>query len=213
MQPCKVCKQPTTAFRHPRFEMLFHACPHCRLITKDEANYISLEEEYQIYEQHNNSPDSAGYLNYLTNFLDAAVLPHVKTGLALDFGSGPNPVLSQLLEKQGFEVTLYDYFYAPDTDYLTRTYDLITSTEVVEHIQQPMAAFETLASLLKPGGILSIMTLFHPDDQDDFCDWFYIRDPSHVSFFTPRTMQVMAALTGLVMIDTNHYRYVVMKKV
>jgi hypothetical protein len=55
------------------------------------------------------------------------------------------------------------------------------------------------------------MTLFHPKEKDEFFDWFYIRDPSHVTFYTPKTFEVMADKVGFKVIETNNYRYITLK--
>ena len=51
------------------------------------------------------------------------------------------------------------------------------------------------------------MTLFHNSDEEHFWKWHYIRDKSHISFYTPKTMEMIAQMIGLKMIFTNHVRY------
>lgn len=214
MEPyCKICGSLTHAFEHPRTHVLFHECPNCEFIFKDENQYISETEEIKIYHQHENSLDNIGYVNYLQNFIDQAVMPYKSKGTSLDFGSGPEPVLSILLKNMGYEVDIYDYYFAQDKVYEQKTYDLITSTEVVEHLRDPLPIFNMLSSHLKPQGILSIMTLFYPKDKETFFDWFYIRDKSHVSFYSPKTMQEIANKINLELLDHNGYRIAVMKKI
>jgi cyclopropane fatty-acyl-phospholipid synthase-like methyltransferase len=130
----------------------------------------------------------------------------------LDFGSGPEPVLKSILEdRYRFEVDIFDFFYATKASVFNKMYDGITSTEVFEHLWKPVDALQKLKSILKKDGILAIMTLFHPKNQDIFFDWFYIRDPSHVTFFTPKTFEVMAKKVGMTVIDTNGHRYITLK--
>ena len=100
----------------------------------------------------------------------------------------------------------YDRFFASERVYEGKKYDLITCTEVVEHLRNPLVYFRLFRSLLKDGGILAIMTLFHPDGDDAFFDWFYIRDKSHKTFYTPYTLQVLAGASGLEMIHTDRHR-------
>lgn len=213
LEYCKICGEKTITYQHPRFDMTFHECLSCEFIFKDQSNYISKSEELKKYDEHNNSEEHIGYVNFLTNFLEAAVYPFVSHGKALDFGSGPNPVLAKILGKtSAFDVDIYDLFYAPDPIYLNQTYDLITSTEVIEHLRNPMKVFQTFYDHLRPGGYLSIMTLFHPKDQKILFDWFYIRDQTHVSFYTPKTIETIAQIIGFELIETNDYRYAVLKK-
>lgn len=56
------------------------------------------------------------------------------------------------------------------------------------------------------------MTLFHPRNFNDFKDWFYIRDVTHVSFYTPKTIKIIANMLDMEFIDTNDYRYAVLRK-
>lgn len=210
--PCKICGRETITWIHPRTNALFHKCESCELITKDESLYVSLEEEKEKYDEHQNDEENIGYVNYLFNFFEAAIRPYLLKGAILDFGSGPNPVFQVLLQKEGYKVTIYDYFYAPSLDYQLKTYDLISTIEVVEHLQDPLPIFKHFKDLLKPGGYLSIMTLFHFNDFSSFKDWFYIRDVTHVSFYTSKTLKVIASILDMEFIDTNDYRYAVLRK-
>jgi SAM-dependent methyltransferase len=192
--------------------MTFHECLHCEVIYKDEKDKISLEDEKKVYELHENSIENEGYVNFLSNFVDSALYPFIKKGRLLDFGSGPEPVLKSILEdRYRFEVDIFDFFYATKASVFNKMYDGITSTEVFEHLWKPVDALQKLKSILKKDGILAIMTLFHPKNQDIFFDWFYIRDPSHVTFFTPKTFEVMAKKVGMTVIDTNGHRYITLK--
>jgi SAM-dependent methyltransferase len=207
---CIICEHETNTFKHHKFDMTFHECTFCEVIFKDPLNHLSETEELKIYEYHQNDLQNEGYVNFLTNFVDAAVFPFVKHSKikALDFGSGPNPVLSHILKsKYGYDVDIFDYFYAKKRVFENQTYDLITSTEVIEHLQQPLEAFKLFKKHLKNEGILSVMTLFHPKDQEVFMEWFYIRDPSHIVFYTPKTFDVISDIVGLKLIFDNDHRY------
>ena len=211
--PCVLCGSKTNAFKHPRFHMLFHACPSCGLIAKDASLFIESSEEVNIYLTHQNSLDNIGYVNYLTNFIEQAVKPYLKEGHILDYGSGPEPVLAHLLSTVfHYHVDIYDIYFAKERVYTDQSYDLITSTEVIEHIQNPTEIFKFFHSHLKKGGILSIMTLFYPTDQEAFFNWFYIRDKSHVTFYAPKTMTYIAKHFGFELLFHNDHRITVFKK-
>jgi SAM-dependent methyltransferase len=212
VQYCKICGHQTIAWHHPRTQMLFHKCEFCELIVKDKSHYVSLEEEKIKYDKHQNDEGNLGYVNYLFNFYEQAIKPYMIKGHILDFGSGPNPVFQSLLIKEGYEVEIYDYFYAPSLKYRDKAYDLISTIEVVEHLQDPLKTFKHFKDLLKPGGYISVMTLFHLNDYQSFKDWFYIRDTTHVSFYTSKTLRVIADILDMEFIDTNDYRYGVLRK-
>ncbi len=132
---------------------------------------------------------------------------------ALDFGSGPEPVLATFLETSyNYDVDIYDLFFSPKKVYEGKKYDLITCTEVVEHLNNPLPFFKLFSSLLSPGGVLSIMTLLHPRDKEEFLSWYYIREDSHITFYSLKTLQYIASQTGLTLIYSDEVRYASFKK-
>jgi 2-polyprenyl-3-methyl-5-hydroxy-6-metoxy-1,4-benzoquinol methylase len=104
----------------------------------------------------------------------------------LDFGCGPGPALAAILREAGFDMVLYDSFFAPDVTAFAKPCDFICATEVVEHLHHPGRELERLWALLKPGGWLGIMTKL-VRNQQAFGAWHYKNDPTHVSFFSEAT--------------------------
>lgn len=210
---CKICQHDTRELVHPSNGQVFHECLNCHFISKDPAFYLSSEKELAQYEHHENSIEDPRYVAFFEKFLQAAVFPFVNDGKqAFDFGSGPSPVLAQILERDhDYQVTIYDLFYEPDTEYKNQTYDLITTTEVMEHIPDPIETFKELKALMKEDSILSVMTLFHPKDEKKLWGWHYIRDFTHISFFTPEAMQIIADKLNLEMVYCDDYRYTTFK--
>ncbi len=206
---CRVCGHLTTEWTHLRMAAKYFYCNHCEFISKDETMRVTPEEAFAIYNTHKNSIDDQRYVSYFQKFLKAAVFPFSngnKNGF--DFGSGPDPVLAQLLTRDyGYEMDIYDLYYAPDRLYTGKTYDLITSTEVAEHIPEPLNYFRQLKSLLTDTGTLAIMTQFHQNNALHFSDWHYARDKSHISFYTEKTMKTIAQKIGLKVVFTNHTQY------
>ncbi|MEX2353228.1 MAG: class I SAM-dependent methyltransferase, partial [Gammaproteobacteria bacterium] len=115
----------------------------------------------------------------------------VEGACGLDYGSGPGPTLSVMLEERGFVMRNYDPFFADDVDALAGEYDFIACTETVEHFHHPGREFQCFDRLLRPGGWLGIMTGMR-DPGTDFADWYYVRDPTHVSFYQMQTMEWLA---------------------
>jgi 2-polyprenyl-3-methyl-5-hydroxy-6-metoxy-1,4-benzoquinol methylase len=107
---------------------------------------------------------------------------------------------------------IYDPFYAKEKAYVGKKYDLITATEVIEHISDPLMYFRLFFELMKDDSVLAIMTLFHQNDRERFLNWHYIRDRTHVSFYTPKTIEYAAKKTGLKVIYTDNARYIALKK-
>jgi hypothetical protein len=97
-----------------------------------------------------------------------------------------------MLREQGFRMRDYDPCFAADPGTLECTYDFITCTETVEHFHQPRTEFDRLAGLLRPGGLLAVMTEWLDEDENRFENWWYARDPTHVSFYSRQTLTWIA---------------------
>lgn len=211
---CKICQSQTRpikrTFRKNKPSELYNHCPFCDFIFLQDEFLISDQEEFQVYQQHENFLGDPQYTAFFMKFVKQAILDYVKKDQprCLDFGSGPQPVLAHLLEEKfGWSVDIYDKFYAPDKIYQGKVYDLITSTEVVEHLADPLFYFKLFKELLAPQGSLAIMTLFHTTCSE-FTEWFYINDPSHIAFYSKKTMQVIAELLDLKLLYCDDHRYV-----
>jgi 2-polyprenyl-3-methyl-5-hydroxy-6-metoxy-1,4-benzoquinol methylase len=153
--------------------------------------YLSRQEEKTEYDRHQNRPDDPGYRQFLSRLfrpLQERLLPGSQ---GLDFGSGPGPTLSEMLTEAGHDVALYDPYYAQDPAVLTRRYDFITASEVVEHLHQPGPQLDRLYRLLRPCGLLGIMTK-RVLDRAKFAGWHYKNDPTHVCFFSEATFVWLA---------------------
>lgn len=184
--PCTLCNsQESTVFVEVSAQTpAYYRCAQCDLIYLNPAEHLSFSEEKQRYETHKNIPGDAGYEKFLRRLADP-LLPLLTPGSkGLDFGCGPGPALAALLRAQGFEMNIYDPYFAPDKKPLEQKYDFVTCTEVVEHFNFPKKSFELLMGLVKPGGLLGVMTQTPPGDPGVFLNWHYRRDPTHLNFYS-----------------------------
>lgn len=211
---CKICGSGTREILHEKSGVRYHCCAACEFISMDESFLLTAEEEKKRYDAHENSLEDPSYVEYFRRFIDAAVLNYCRAkGRGLDFGSGPSPVLATILAKEyGFTMDIHDPFYAPEKPFIGEKYDLVTCTEVVEHLEDPLVYFRMFAELLEKDGLLAIMTSFHPRDDEVFLNWHYRRDASHISFYTLRTMERIALETGLRIVYTDGARYTSFRK-
>lgn len=194
---CTLCHSVATEFTRDKQRSYFK-CSECELIFADPKAKIAETSEKEIYDLHQNDPSDDGYRRFLM-LLTEPLLERVHAGAeGLDFGCGPGPTLNLMLEDAGIHMALYDIFYYPDKAPLQRRYDLVTCTEVVEHFNAPSASWPILVSLLKERAWLAVMTsLFTREAPEAFLAWQYKNDPTHVSFYTPKTMQWLANRFGL----------------
>ena len=191
-------------------EREYYRCSCCDLIFVSREYHLSEYEEKVRYDSHNNDPGDLRYRNFFKQLLTPllAILPSNSYGL--DFGSGPGPTLSLMLEECGHKVDLYDKFYAQNDAVFQNRYDFITATEVVEHLPNPLKDLEALVKILQKGGILAIMTeIVSP--QLDFTSWYYKNDPSHVCFYSEKTFIYLANRLGLEIVTLSE-RVIILRK-
>jgi hypothetical protein len=183
---CPLCasKAISDYFRDRRRRYLL--CTICSLVFVPPEDYLTREAEKAEYLLHQNGVDDCGYRTFLSRLMNPLIdrLPPGASGL--DFGCGPGPALSHMLREAGFEVALFDSFFAPERDFLDKRYDFITATEVVEHLYRPGEELSRLWSLLHQDGWLAIMTKL-VRDRSAFANWHYKNDPTHVCFFSRAT--------------------------
>ncbi len=173
----------------------YFQCHQCRLVFVPPWQHLSREEEKTHYDLHENSPNDPGYRQFLSRLADPLIAQLTPGMSGLDFGSGPGPTLSVMLEEAGFEMAVYDIFYANDVSVLQVDYDFIATTEVVEHLSQPGAVLEQLWSRIKPGGWLGIMTKMVLD-QAAFGRWHYKNDQTHICFYSRETFDYLGQYWG-----------------
>jgi 2-polyprenyl-3-methyl-5-hydroxy-6-metoxy-1,4-benzoquinol methylase len=171
------------------------SCENCQLVFVPHQFHLSSADERAQYDLHENNPDDSGYRKFLSRLADPLGERLAANSQGLDFGCGPGPCLSLMLEEQGHCVALYDLYYADNRSAFERDYDFITATEVIEHLSQPMSELQGLWNLLKPGGYLGLMTKLVAD-AEKFANWHYKTDPTHISFFSAETFEYLGEQWG-----------------
>jgi len=185
---CPLCHSRPVAFFASAYNRRYFVCAECELVHLTEEQRPDLAAERAHYETHENDPADAGYRLFLQRLVDPLLRRLPGGAQGLDYGSGPGPTLSVMLRERGFPMEIHDPFFAPDATVLRRSYDFITCSETVEHFFCPADEFDRLDQLLRPGGILAIMT--SPIEKErPFESWYYARDPTHVCFYARRTMR------------------------
>jgi 2-polyprenyl-3-methyl-5-hydroxy-6-metoxy-1,4-benzoquinol methylase len=169
-------------------------------------------DEEERYKTHNNQLDNEDYIQYMETFIKSHVRPLKNVKTILDFGSGPYPILGNRLEKHGYTVTGFDPFFQPNTDYKTHTYDLIILQEVLEHIQDPNTELDELCGLLNPGGFLLIQTGFRYTEDEAFFRWWYVRDLTHIAFYSMKTFEYISNNYPLDIVSTNQKTVILYQK-
>lgn len=189
--PCPLCHSVNTSFFTNAMNRDYFLCSKCKLIFVPKGFLLDSTEEKKRYDLHENSIEDIGYVKFISQIIQPLRNRLNTNSLGLDFGSGPTPVLAELLKEYGFSVNIYDHFYSKNKDVLNNKYDFITLVEVAEHFYYPAKEFEKLIALLKPKAYLFVVT-FCTDTIDDFTKWHYQRDDTHVCFYATESLKYIA---------------------
>lgn len=188
---CPLCNSKKTSFYlEDKFRQYFQ-CNICKLIYVSPEYYLSPTEEKERYDLHENNPTDIHYRKFLNRLFLPITKKIPSNAKGLDFGSGPGPTLSVMFEEAGYQMNIYDLFYANDKSVLKEKYDFITTTEVLEHLHNPEKEIQLLWSILKSNGYLGIMTKL-VTNKEAFSKWHYKTDATHVCFFSKETFLWLA---------------------
>ena len=140
--------------------------------------------------------------------LQAAFLDSFPIGRVLDIGCAGGAFL-RVLQERGWEVSGMDVFdigrndyglpiqygELPDLAYPSDYFNVVTSWAVFEHLHNPMAYFNEVGRILKPGGhfVCLVTNLNSVWSRFAYCEDI----PRHLYFYTARSLARYASLNGL----------------
>jgi len=208
---CPLCTSENNSLFYKDHLRDYLECANCHLVFVPNEYHLSLAEEKERYDTHNNNPKDYRYRQFLSQLTNPLNLLIPSRSFGLDFGCGPGPTLSLMLEEKGHRVELYDKFYYQNQSVFKKTFDFITLTEVLEHLSDPIFEIERLKSILKPDGVIAIMTQTLTQNTD-FKAWYYKNDPSHIGFYNQKSLGYLADYLEL---EITHYseRVIFLKKI
>jgi len=188
---CPLCLDENSTLFHEDRSRIYCRCTNCFLIYVPSKFHLSLQEEKSRYDLHRNDSSDPEYRKFLGRLFDPLIERLPQGAKGLDYGSGPGPTLSLMLGEAGFSTEVYDPFFADDINLLRKTYDFLTCTETVEHFHHPDREFELFLKLVRKNGWIGIMTQMIENDSK-FPEWHYIRDDTHVCFYSKTTFEWIA---------------------
>lgn len=207
---CKVCQSVSWYIEGVMADQRsFYQCSNCYLVQVATEHLPSFRDEKTHYDTHQNGPEYQGYLDFLNRAVKPMLLYLKKSMQGLDYGCGPGPAISYLLDRKGIACEDYDPFYFPIP--IKGSYDFLLATECVEHFHYPLKELEKIDGLVKPGGMIGIMTETY-ESTERFKNWYYIRDRTHVVFFHQKTFEWIAREFSWEMKYTDHQRVFIFKK-
>ncbi|WP_245539753.1 class I SAM-dependent methyltransferase [Psychroflexus tropicus] len=195
-QNCPLCNNAADYFCFiSNVNRTYFRCKVCNAVFLSNKNYVDLQTEKARYLKHNNDVEDSRYQKFVEPITNAVQLQFPKFASGLDYGCGTGPVASAVLKNNGYkQIALYDPIFHPDLHLLEVKYDFIICCEVMEHFFYPRKEFSLLKSLLKDSGKLYCKTSLLQDgiSEEEFKDWWYKDDPTHVFFCSPKTLRFIA---------------------
>jgi len=190
--PCPLCFSNSQTYDSQK-QRQFFLCENCNGIFVHPDNLLSPEEERKRYLYHQNDANNVGYQNFVMPIVNAVIKNYKPEHLGLDFGAGTGSALSKLLKDKNYNVIMYDPFFHPDTEILSKKFDYIVCCEVMEHFHHPEKEFRLLRQLLNKSGMLFCMTnIYNPSI--NFGNWYYKNDPTHTFFYQETTLHRICEL-------------------
>ena len=207
---CPICRSSPVLEFLEEDKRKYFLCKNCEFIFVPKQFWVSKKEEKSRYEQHKNDSKDRGYISFLSQITEPIKRFLEEGSRGIDYGCGPNPVLSQILTKEKFNMTQYDPFFFPK--FPNQKFDFLVSTETFEHFQNPLKEIENISSVVHSKGVIGIMTAFW--EKDVFIkNWHYRRDKTHVCFYTFRTFEYIADIFQFEILYTDKKRIVIFKKI
>lgn len=188
---CPLCRSEDSENYHADRTRPYLRCGRCRLVFVPERAWLKAGEEKAVYDLHRNDPHDEGYRRFLDRLCSPLSKRLGEAQHGLDFGCGPGPALPLMMEARGHRVERFDPIYRNNPAVLSLSYDFICATEVVEHLRSPGQTFSALFNMLKEGGWLGIMTKLVLN-REAFGRWHYIRDLTHICFYSQETFEYLA---------------------
>lgn len=224
--PCKVCGQPARvvgridfnkACEEVRGKVLpssgvylpYRQCAACGLVFTDALDDWSPDDfKDHIYNEGYAAVDP-DYVEARPNAMAGMVARMFRDAASeldmLDYGGG-NGRLAENLLRAGFRsATTYDPFNPAFAERPTRTYELITCFETLEHVPDPLATARELAGLLADPGIIFFSTLVQPQDIGRIgLKWWYIGPRNgHITIHSRNSLAASWRAVGLDMVSFN----------
>jgi len=207
---CPICESESGVLFCSDNKRDYFRCNVCRLIYVSQKDFISPAEEKERYNFHNNTLDNKDYVTYLRSVVDELRRIPVTNPVVLDFGSGEHSVLTCILQEQGIACTAYDPLHALSPSLPERNFDIVILCEVIEHLRDIQREAALINKVLKPEGYILIRTELY-SEQDDFVNWWYTKDCTHINFYSLPAIQNLSKLLGKKIFYTNEKNVVILK--
>lgn len=200
---CNICNTSSRPLAHAvvlrKHDVVFFRCPRCGFVQTEEPFWLSEAYKRPI------AVSDIGLVgrNLLWSHRICALVSLFfnSAGRFLDYGGGYG-LLVRLMRDKGYDFYWSDKFCpnlfatgfeaAPQLE----PYELLVALEVFEHLPTPLPE---ASAMLKLSQNLLISTLLIPPNNPRPGEWWYyaLDDGQHVSFYTERSLMILAERLGL----------------
>jgi 2-polyprenyl-3-methyl-5-hydroxy-6-metoxy-1,4-benzoquinol methylase len=207
-------------FAFPKGGVDIYTCPTCGCIMAD-LDFVPEQYEAAAYYTmaFKSKAEIEGEWGFRWRYVLRAIKRHNPTPRVLDVGAGNGYFVSLArtefgLNADGLEISDAEAAYAlkmfgidflrGDVASVAGRYDVITSLNVLEHVQQPMDLLAQMGERLSPGGHLVVTT------PNPTCihrrllglnRWSMVCPPHHINLFTREALEESLARTGFEILE------------
>lgn len=131
----------------------------------------------------------------------------------LDYGCGNGRTIELLREAGYQQVVGFDPYHADPQPPQGGPFDFVICVEVAEHTTQPLQLFAALSQYTAPHGVILLSTRDFAEVKGRWVDdWYVAPRNGHVSFYTQRTLRLLANSIGRDYIKIDTYRHLLVPR-
>lgn len=210
---CPACGQQGGRDRGRKNTFKLLSCRTCATLYTAQSPDPSQQEDYDAYY----TPENLMVPEFINRRLDEIVATfrsYKKSNRLLDVGCGAGSFLeaaardnweafgveisqtaAEHVRRQGFEVFCGELEKA---DYQDGYFDVVIASEVLEHVLDPKALLESVARVLRPGGLLWATTPHGRGISARLLDlaWTTVCPPEHLQLFSVNSIKAMLSSAG-----------------
>jgi SAM-dependent methyltransferase len=213
MSDCPVCRGQRKKDLGEKDGFKIYRCSGCGSIYTGHLSENGGEFDYSEYYDEGNLSTPA-FINQILKDTFAGFETYRENGRLLDVGCGAGTLLDVARESgwepRGVEVSLpavqrmsergLDVFHGTlqQAAYPDGYFDIVTASEVIEHVSDPADVLKEISRVLKPGGLLWMTT---PNGNGLSArllgkDWSVVSPPEHLHLFSARGLRDMVQGAG-----------------
>jgi hypothetical protein len=189
------------AFGPAEVPVPYHRCDECGFLftpffddwTESDFRRFIYNADYILVDPEYEAARPVMVAEHLAQFLDGQ-----QNARILDYGAGTGQFAKRMSELGFSHVESYDPFSIPNKP--SGRFDIVTCTEVIEHIPSPSTALQDMRSFLADQACIILGETLQPIDIDTIRgNWWYVAPRNgHVSTFADRTLAILAERMGLI---------------